>query len=761
MCSCMNIQDRRINFYLISALSLITLTLAGVWWWASQYNYIPCISDCGETFISQLYARNYRLFGLAYGLVEDHATSPLAAAHPYYYTHNVNIGGLFYTVLEMVGIHSFWAKQFCVLLVFGIGLLYIYLSVAYHCRSDFIAFFVLLTACSDFGFFLSFSMHALRVWSWLAIFGLLLHVGRFAHEIRNPKWIDIAGIIVFGSIAFGVGYEFWILCSGIALAILFFCCPTPLRSAVAIKGLSVLCGVLIIPFILRQIHIAAVLGIHYWMTDFFYTFVIKVPFAGLVFHIPSIQEIDQYYQSLNIVRPPSVPTQSLGHIKQTVGQVYNAFSTVIVPTAGLLSVLLVFAVITVATLFVYWNRVTRRGRIGTAGMRAPKTDLISGGGAHGYSQVTKLLQGPLNVDFNRLTSLITGLSIGMGAGCLIMLRMVVPVYIVMAMPLLGAVFVLCKGSALGVLGMLALNRWQSSGRAWWPACFAILMVADHAVVQVENARAAKPMDTSWISAVARRPQATYAVSFIAPVVAGFTANWAVGIKTGEEGTLVRRINAGEPPFAKKDLFWFGERDADKRNWIYLRPDYWLYFLTDRRIQFYAIEPECRKDYLSRFLSPFTGRLRFTDNVIASSGINPNRLRPGDQSIVEMIFRRGTEIESVNIMLSGKTHAKASYNCITNGAVAEINLSPYTVPGSYPVSVSVKLADRGRVLNIPLGVLEVDSSAPPVLPQNLPRPQPTTASILSEYPNLKIAEKRQTENPWEGFLLIDLRGNYPK
>ena len=88
-------------------------------------------------------------------------------------------------------------------------------------------------------------------------------------------------------------------------------------------------------------------------------------------------------------------------------------------------------------------------------------------------------------------------------------------------------------------------------------------------------RAAKPMDTSWLSVIQERPKATYAVSFIAPAVAGFTENWAVGIAPGREREMLEAISINQPPFTLPDLLWFGERDVAPDGTPYLRPDYWL------------------------------------------------------------------------------------------------------------------------------------------------------------------------------------------
>lgn len=752
----LNIQSGRVNRHLLAALALIFATLAGVWWWASYYNYIPCISDCGETFISQLYARNYRLFGFDYGLVEDHATSPLAAAHPYYYTHNVNLGGLFYTLLEIGGVQSFVAKQFFVLLIFGVGLFYIYLATAYHSRSRLLALTVLLIACTDFGLFLSFGIHALRVWSWLAIFGLLLHVGRLAYEIRTPRWVDYFGIFIFGAIAFGIGYEFWIVCLGIVAATFFFCFPRSHSVKKAVRPLFIILCIIFIPFVLRQIHIAMVLGFDYWKTDFLYSFAIKIPFAGLIFKIPPINEINQWYESFNIMRPPSDATDSLPQLRGVIAQTYEAFLIAVVPIVGSLGVFLTTVVSMLGTVWAIINRCLKHQPSG-----ADNHEVHSAAAVNETSGELRKAANAADatIDLRRVANLIAGLCVGMGAGNLVMLKMVVPFYITMTMPMLGAVFVLCKGAVLATLVQFAVNRRGALRVVQWPAIFAALIIIDQVLIQIGNVKAARPMETGWIQTVQDNSKATYAVSFIAPVVAGFTENWAVGIKTSDDREFLRRANDGHPPFEKKDLFWFGERDADARNWTYLQPDYWLYFPIDRRVQYYAIEPECRKDYLARALSPFIDGVHLPEKVVANSWVNPEKLRPSEKTVVGIVVKRGVEISDVKIQISEKNITKASYNCVNRVAVAEIELPGK--PGVYDVSALIRLAYGLGELKIPIGKVKVDPAAPSNRPQYLAKPQPTVESIIAEYPNLKIIDKRVTPNPWEGYLLIDLRDIYKK
>jgi len=439
------------------------------------------------------------------------------------------------------------------------------------------------------------------------------------------------------------------------------------------------------------------------------------------------------------MRPPSDATDSLPQLRGVIDQTYQAFLIAITPIVGSLSVFLTAAVTLVGTLWAIFNRCAGQQPSGSAGRDE-------------NSAFEKMADA--SIDLRRVANLVAGLCVGMGAGCLVMLKMIIPFYLTMAMPMLGAVFVLCKGVVLATLVQFAINRSGARRLVQWSVIFAALIIIDQVFIQAGNVKAAKPMETGWIQTVQDNPKATYAVSFIAPVVAGFTENWAVGIKTGDDREFLRKANDGQPPFEKKDLFWFGERDGNARNWAYLRPDYWLYFPIDQRVQYFAVEPECRKDYLTRALSPFIGGVQLPQKIVANAWINPEKLRPAEKTVVGIIFKRGTEISDVRIQLSEKNITKASYNCVNGVAVAEIELPGK--PGVYDVSASVRFAYGLGELKIPIGKVKVDPDAPSSSPQYLAKPQPTVESIIADYPNLKIIDKRVTLNPWEGYLLIDLR-----
>jgi len=88
---------------------------------------VLCITNCGETFGALHHVDNYNIYGFRLGLLEDFSTSPVINAHPYLYTHNVNIGSIIYVLLESVGITSINAKIYFTIFISLIGLIYIYL----------------------------------------------------------------------------------------------------------------------------------------------------------------------------------------------------------------------------------------------------------------------------------------------------------------------------------------------------------------------------------------------------------------------------------------------------------------------------------------------------------------------------------------------------------------------------------------------------------------------------------------------------------
>lgn len=209
-----------------------------------------------------------------------------------------------------------------------------------------------------------------------------------------------------------------------------------------------------------------------------------------------------------------------------------------------------------------------------------------------------------------------------------------------------------------------------------------------------------------------------------------------------------------PPFRRDDLFWFGERDADELDWQYLKPDYWLYFPTDRRAPFLSAEPDCRKDYLSAFLGRLVGSLALSSNGIAADWELPGRARPASSVTVRLKLKPTVQAEGVTFLVGGKVATHASFNCISNVAVSQIRLPEE--PGDLEVAALVSTAVGAEPIRIGLGRIELSPTADGTAAADVPRVQPTVKEVLSHFPKLRIERFRVTENPWDGFVLIDLR-----
>jgi hypothetical protein len=737
----------------IVALVMIILTLLGTWVWAGRANYVPCISDCGETLIAQFDARNYRLFGSKFGLVEDHATSPDANAHPYYYTHNVNIGGLTYTLLEIIGIRPFWSRQLLVLMVFGLGLYYCYLSVAYHSRSRLFALSVLFMGCLDYAFFLSFALHPLRTWNFLVIYGLAFHVGRSTLEPTAHPFVDWLATLVLAAIAFGVGYEFWALNICIVASLVLLSVPAPALSLKNAKSYLRFAFMFAAPFVARQIHIAKVMGLDYWITDFYYSVVIKVPLVSSILPLPSIAEVDQFYLHRNVMRPPASPISSGADLVGLLDVAQRAIATSIIPAAGVIASVATLALAIGAILFVLERRV-RDWAVAPYGI--PPVASGKSGGSRLEGQ--RIVQEP--IDVLGTARLVASLALGILFGGTIFFPIYVPFYLAMRFPLLGLVVVIAKGLVLTLALRLFLRSRKNRRWCSWAAFAALAVITlDHAVVQFDNVQSSKPMDTSWIPAISARADATFAVSFIAPAVAAFTNNWAIGIKPGVEREILQRLREGKEPFHRDDLFWFGERDAEEKGWSYLRPDYWLYFVTDKRIPFADPSPECREDYLTRLLAYLQPDSSEAGSPFSSYWAQPSKLRPGGRVMIGgRLLDRRPVFERIEVAIDNKPVGTLVHNCFYRTAIGDFVLPNNIQPGRHNVQVKV-VFPNGKTFKMPLAQFEIDKAAPIVSLPPGPMNQPSVADVVAENPRLNIADRRVSRNNWEGYLLIDLRAAY--
>ncbi len=139
-------------------------------------------------------------------------------------------------------------------------------------------------------------------------------------------------------------YDFWVICGAVSIAVAFANASAKFDQATALKYVAI--GVVFaVPFLLRQVHVAYVLGATYWLQDFIYSVAIKVPYASSIITIPSLDEIDAYYRAHHVLRPPAGVSNS--------GLSYPLYPrhmvmTVTVPRWGWLALVILGAVILAA-----------------------------------------------------------------------------------------------------------------------------------------------------------------------------------------------------------------------------------------------------------------------------------------------------------------------------------------------------------------------------------------------------------------------------
>ena len=261
--------------------------------------FIPCTLDCGETYHAYIGAWNLYRFGWRYaGGLEDVATGPDTLAHPTLYTHNPNLGMYVRYLLLLLGIWDIHEQAVWTFIPFGLGLLYMYLFVRAVSRSGFIAALCLINASGLYALVSLWAFHGLRVFSWLLTFGPLFHL--YASSRRQGTGRHLGAAIGYLALSFGIDYPFAVFnlvnVLGLALAKVI---RMPRRRLVAVLVLGI--G---IPFALRQVQVAAVVGFRFWTIDFAYSLLHRLPLVARVVHAPAESGLRSLYIAHHVLRWP-------------------------------------------------------------------------------------------------------------------------------------------------------------------------------------------------------------------------------------------------------------------------------------------------------------------------------------------------------------------------------------------------------------------------------------------------------------------------
>lgn len=727
------LKIRPSNLFTYIVIMTIGITMAGLWINSNKSFNIPCAADCGEIFDALQYATNFDLYGFKYRLIQDMATSPDLAAHPYFYTHNVNLAGYFFTILEAIGLKSLQFKQLFTLIIFGLGLFYIFETVSFYTSSKLVGFLTLLLFCTDYEHILSFGLNALRAWHWLALFGLLFHIRKIqtsSEKAVNGKIFDYLLFSVFALIAFGLGYDFWLICIFIINFSLLFFLPRPLFSKTNLTKALIIGSIFLIPLVLRQIQIISGLGFHFWVMDLYYSAVIKVSFLNRVFSLPDFAQIDHFYNSFNVLRPPASPTQSLN---QTIGTLKDMLINITIPTFGTISTILAL-ILGLISIFLSGARLFSHKNVHCCNNYILKFETI-----------------PINL--NSAGNFLTSISLGIISGLSFFLPLSLHIYFKHQFPLIAVLFLLPKAIILGI-GLHFLLSWssyklQKPGRYLMVICIILTLIFDHFWVQYDNYKAKKPLDVSWIGAIEKMPGQTFAVSWIPSSVSGFTHNWAVGVSRGKELEAFRRLNSGLDPFKLDDYFLFGERDAEKDPAKYLRPNFWLYFPTEQTSTFDSPIPVCRRDYIVKYFQQvFPLSDPIPTKLIATM---PNSTQPGGQIfLVGKIEGENKGINHIFALWNNNIVGELLYSCITNQYIGIIKIPQNANEGDTNIIIRADYINGEQYVISEANINVSKSASTDYTLPNVNFPQMSIDQVISKYPNIKIFEKGT------GFVIFDLR-----
>ncbi|MEZ5785109.1 MAG: hypothetical protein R3D62_01185 [Xanthobacteraceae bacterium] len=391
-------------------------------------NLVNCDMECGETLLSLGQAEGYLQHGLTYGLLENYGTYE----HPRIYTHNVNIGELTFTGLAALGLpQPYWFLL--PLLAHGLGLWFVFLTVRKVTKEPLTALVALALFAVTYWTIGAYALNPLRAWHLPGLFITIYYALGLAHSPQSLR--PIAGALLGAIISFGCGYDFWIISGLVATCVVLANARWERRT---LGSLIVVAAVFIVPFILRQIHIAAVMGAEYWLQDVIYSTAIKVPFASMIIKIPSLAEIDAFYNAHQVLRPPASPTNSVSQILNTF---YHMVDSIVIPRWGWLSIAaLAFGLLSAAI------PATRDKPLGTMSRR-----------------------------------LLWPVTLGTAVGLAVFAPFSLHVYLKHEMPLVGYLFLLAKAGVFMLLVGLVLEK-----HSRWAIAVLVILAIDYVGVYLNN-----------------------------------------------------------------------------------------------------------------------------------------------------------------------------------------------------------------------------------------------------------------------------------
>lgn len=695
----------------VAVLAWIIILSASIVVWAdaSRDGFVPCRANCGETFVALSNVDAFHTYGFRYGLVEIVGPAP-DGGRPVLYTHNPNWGTMVFTLMEAVGLRSVWMKQLLTLAAFGLGLLYLFRAITYYTRSWLIGLSALLFFVTDYEYVFRFALNALRAWHWLALFGLVFHVCRLAREPRAHPIRDRLTIFLFGLMSLGIGYDFWVICAAVACLTLLSELGREIilsRRGIGLTG-TLVAGFLV-PLVLRQVQIMSVLGPAYWLRDLYYSAGIKVSVLGKFLSMPTLAQIDDFYNAEHVIRPPATPATSLGQIA---GTFRDMVTFVTLPTAGLIAVA---AACSLAALGIaggllsvcrpaWWAKLRIRMNMG-----ATKSD-----------------------QWFRPMALATILVGGSMLGLAVFAPLSLQIYLKHQFPLIAAPLDYSKG-VLAALLLGAAWRWRHRLQTiptLGAAALAAFLFVDQALVQRADIK--NPLqpgvDMGWVAFVTGHPEYDYAVSGMPPSWVSPFASRLQFIPTDD--TLLSHLRTANTTELHN---YFQARAPEEAS----QPIYWLYDPADFTPQFDRPVPVCRQDYLTGAIGSLLQRPSARDDVQLMA-VWPTVVRPGQTiSVMAHVDAPGSSPHAELSADRGTSPMK--YNCVNQMFTGTHSVPLDAQPGLYHFRVQV-VGASGRPAPIPAVTVTVENNAPPSETPPLVTTQatvPTSDEMIADYPFLPV------------------------
>jgi hypothetical protein len=279
--------------------------------------FLPCALDCGETYNAHVGAVNLARLGWRYaGGLHDLAVGERPDAHPTLYIHNPNIALYFEYLLLRLGVQDVHRQAAWAVLPFGAGLAYMYVFLRAAARSRLFAVICLFNASTLYMLVSLWGFNPLRGFSWLFTFAPAYHLYR-ASRARAQLAHRLAAS-VFLALSFGIDYPFAVFCLLHVLGLCGFRIVRLPRPRLVLF-LLVAFGV---PFVLRQVQVAAVVGPTFWFTDFTYSLARRIGGLGSLATVPDEVALEALYRSHGVMVWPGTGRFAPVAAAMTVGKAY-------------------------------------------------------------------------------------------------------------------------------------------------------------------------------------------------------------------------------------------------------------------------------------------------------------------------------------------------------------------------------------------------------------------------------------------------------